>query len=205
MATYNSNKAREIQAILAAEMPGVFLRFLTLAHFPAIGDVEETGNTFEENAVKKARFFAAKTGLICLADDSGLEVDALRGLPGVRSARFASRDSKNATDAENRKRVLSLLESVPHENRTARFKCAVALAAPEGTTEVKEGVVEGYILKEERGHGGFGYDPIFFYPPLGKTFAELDPREKNAVSHRASALRAMVPVIMKIIEKFPDP
>lgn len=199
LATRNENKAREIGALLSCEMPGVPLQLLSLRDFPHIGELEETGDTFEENAVKKAKFTARQTGLISLADDSGLEIDAIGGLPGVKSARFASQNGKNTGDAENRKKVLRLLEGIGHNKRTARFRCVIALATPEGIVKVKEGIVRGYITEEERGLNGFGYDPIFLYPPSGKTFAEMSPNEKNTISHRARALRAMIPEILGII------
>ncbi|HHY38597.1 MAG TPA: XTP/dITP diphosphatase [Clostridia bacterium] len=201
LATRNEDKAREIEAVLSSEMPGVPLQLLSLRDFPHIGEVEETGDSFEENAVKKAKFTAKETGLICLADDSGLEVDAIGGLPGVKSARFASQNGRNSDDAENRKKVLRFLEGVDHSKRTARFRCVIALATPEGIVKVKEGIVEGYITEGERGLNGFGYDPIFLYPPSGKTFAEMSPDEKNTVSHRGRALRAMIPEILEVVRQ----
>lgn len=149
---------------------------------------EETGLTFFDNALLKARHVAVSTGMPALADDSGLMVDALSGEPGVRSARFAG---EGATDEDNRSLLLERLRGVPDVARGARFVTALALVWPDGRTVIAEGVCEGTVAREPRGTGGFGYDSLFFYPPLGRTFAELSPGEKNAVSHRARALAAL--------------
>lgn len=149
---------------------------------------EETGLTFLDNALLKARHVAVSTGRPALADDSGLMVDALSGEPGVRSARFAG---EGATDEDNRSLLLERLRGVPDVARGAQFVTALALVWPAGRTVTAEGVCEGTIAREPRGTGGFGYDSLFFYPPLGRTFAELSPGEKNAVSHRARALAAL--------------
>jgi XTP/dITP diphosphohydrolase len=158
--------------------------------------VEEDGETFAANAAKKAREVAAAAGLPALADDSGLEVDALDGAPGVRSARYAG---AGHDDAANNRRLLAELAGVPTARRTARFRCAVALADPRGplgdTVEIREGACAGVILESPRGHNGFGYDPLFLYPELGRTFAELSLEEKGRLSHRARALAAMLPVL----------
>jgi XTP/dITP diphosphohydrolase len=204
LATRNVNKAGEIRSLLAGWMPEVYIAALSLNDFPDIPEVEETGDTFQENAVQKAAAYTKATGLLCLADDSGLEVDALGGLPGVRSARFAAQNGGNALDPDNRRKVLNLLKEIKESRRTARFKCAVALATPNGRITTAEGVVDGYILEEERGDGGFGYDPIFLYPPLGKTFAEISSEEKNRVSHRSRAIKAIIPAIIRECENQTD-
>ncbi len=148
-------------------------------------DIEETGATYAENALLKARFGFSRTGLVCAGEDSGLEVDALDGLPGVHSARFGG---QGLSSQERNELLLRRLEGVPLENRTARFVCVVALVWP-GGEEVFEGTCEGWIAEKARGNKGFGYDPVFVFPPYEKTFAELGPAMKNRVSHRAIAFR----------------
>ncbi|HXK59447.1 MAG TPA: RdgB/HAM1 family non-canonical purine NTP pyrophosphatase [Acidobacteriota bacterium] len=181
LATRNQGKAREIQAVLH----DLDLRFLTFADFPWLSDVEETGATFAENALLKAKYCWEKTRVATLADDSGLAVDALGGQPGVLSARFAP------TDRERISRLLDLMSSIKApEDRKARFVCALCLVHASGIVQV-EASVEGLITTEPAGQSGFGYDPIFFYPPLGRTFAELSNTEKNAVSHRFLALKKL--------------
>jgi len=164
------------------------MEFKSLQDFPAGPDLPEEGTTFEENAVKKAQAVARYTGLWALADDSGLEVDALPGELGVRSSRWEGVDTpyevKNA-------RLLARLRGVPPEGRRARYRCVVALASPGGRVLTAEGVCEGRIAMEPRGHYGFGYDPIFYLPEYGRTMAELRPEEKNRLSHRARALAAL--------------
>jgi XTP/dITP diphosphohydrolase len=189
LATRNRHKARELGELLA----GIPVRVLCLADFPSLPEVVEDGETFRENAVKKAEETAAGTGLPALADDSGLEVDALDGLPGVRSARFAG---EGAGDGENIRRLLTLMAPVPPRERTARFRCVVALAAPGRATVIAEGTTEGTITRQPVGEGGFGYDPVFFSPLLGKTFAEAAPAEKHRVSHRGRALEAARELIL---------
>lgn len=183
VATRNSGKLREIRAILE----GLAVEVASLADYPEIEPVEEDGATFEANAVKKALHVAASTGHLTLADDSGIEVDALDGAPGVNSARFAGPE---ATDADNNAKLLHLLEDVPDAERTARFRCVVAIATPEGKVEVAEGVCEGFVERQGRGDKGFGYDPLFFVPEYVFTFGELPEGIKNAVSHRGRALQA---------------
>jgi XTP/dITP diphosphohydrolase len=191
LASRNRGKAAELSALLA----GLPIRIRTLDEFPSAGEVEEDGATFAENAVKKALAALSATGLPALADDSGLEVDALGGRPGVFSARFAG---IGADDRSNREELLRSLEGVP-EPRTARFRCVIALAHPGGRVETVEGSCEGVITREPRGEGGFGYDPLFFFPSLGRTFAELGPGEKHAVSHRGKAMRAMAGVLQGLL------
>jgi XTP/dITP diphosphohydrolase len=181
IATRNPGKFRELEAILGG------LR-LELATDPCLPEVAETGATFGENAALKARAAADHGGCWALADDSGLEVDALNGEPGVGSARYGA-PAVNS-DAGRNALLLERLRGVPEERRTARFRAAVAIAAPDGRVWAREGACEGVIGFEPRGQGGFGYDPLFYLPHLGKTMAELDPAAKNRISHRARALAA---------------
>jgi XTP/dITP diphosphohydrolase len=185
IATHNPGKVGEIRRLLAAAAIAV----RGLDDFPHVAEVPETGRTFAENARLKALEYARLTGLPALADDSGLEVDALGGEPGVHSARFAglARD-----DAANNRKLVEALAAVPPSRRTARFRCHMALAHNGCILAETEGAVEGLILDTPRGTGGFGYDPHFLLPLLGRTAAELTPDEKNALSHRGQALRAML-------------
>ncbi len=184
LATNNRGKLREIQALFS----GVYPRILTLEEAGITLDVEEDGETFEENALKKAREAVRLSGLDALADDSGLCVDALGGAPGVYSARYAG---ENADDAANNAKLLQALDSVPDPKRTAAFVCCAALCRADGGEVMARGRVEGRILRAARGANGFGYDPLFWYEPFGCTFAEAAPGKKNAVSHRAKALKAL--------------
>ena len=145
---------------------------------------EETGGTFEENALLKARYYVERSGLLTLADDSGLEVDVLNGGPGIYSARYGG---PGASDADRVEKLLKALEGVPWEQRTAKFRCVVALVSPDGTEDTFHGAREGYVTLEARGNNGFGYDPVFFLPTLGQTMAELSSKAKNQLSHRAEA------------------
>lgn len=178
VATKNEGKAREVAAILA-DLP---FEVVSLADYPDAPDVEETGSTFVENARIKATAYAEFTGELTLADDSGLEVDALDGAPGVFSSRFAP------TTPERNAKLLDLMRDVPDDERTARFRCAIAVAAPGGDVSVTDGTVDGIIARSEKGAHGFGYDPVFYLPDLGRHMAELTPSEKNAISHRGRAL-----------------
>ena len=184
-ASRNLGKLRELERLFA-DLDGVEL--VGLEAFPDAPEVVEDADTFEGNAVKKARELAARTGLPTLADDSGLEVDALGGAPGVRSARFAG---EHGDDEANNARVVRELEEVPRDARTARFRCALAFVDPAGTTHVEHGVVHGRILRRPRGEGGFGYDPLFV--PVGdeRTTAQMPAADKDAISHRAVAARKM--------------
>ncbi len=185
IASKNTGKIREFSALLA-EWP---VSFVSLAEWPEVAEPEETGATFSENACLKAAYYARATGLISLADDSGLAVDALAGAPGVRSARYAGH---HGDDAANNRLVLAQLDAVPEAERTGRFLCALAVALPSGEIVASaEGACEGVVLRELRGAGGFGYDPLFWVPALGKTLAEATADEKNAVSHRGNALRSL--------------
>ena len=194
LATHNAGKVAELTEIL--KRAGVSVSVLSLRDFPGVPPVEETGESFEENAIIKARHVCLHTGLISIADDSGLEVDALGGLPGVRSARFAG---PHATDEENNLKLLSLLQGVPLEKRKARFVAAVALCTPSGHIDVVRGTCEGLIITELRGSGGFGYDPLFLVPETGLTFAEMDVATKNRISHRGKALRAIRPRLLRVL------
>ena len=192
LATKNPKKVEEIRALLA-DVP---VRILSLLDFPDIPDTPETGTTFAENAEIKARAASKTTGKIALADDSGLEVDALCGEPGVYSNRFAE---PGASDRDKYMRILELLEGVPDEKRTARFKAAIAVAAPDGEVKIIEGTCEGRIAREPRGINGFGYDPIFYLPELGKMMAELTSEEKNTISHRGRAFRSAKNLLVQVL------
>lgn len=158
-------------------------------------EVEETGETFEENAVLKARTLANVSGLPTLADDSGLEVMALGGEPGIRSSRYAGPD---ADDVDRYQKLLRNLADVPWERRQARFRCVIAIATPQGIVKIVEGSITGRIAFEPRGEHGFGYDPVFYLPDLGKTMAELPGDIKNQISHRADAARKAIPILQQI-------
>jgi len=162
---------------------------LGLGDFPEIGEIEETGTTFAENSLLKARTVAQATGLVALADDSGLEADALDGAPGVYSARYSG---EGATDEKNNLKLLDVLKDVPDAARGCRFVSVVAAVAPNGAELLAEGRWEGRVLHAPRGSGGFGYDPLFLDLELGRSAAELTPAEKNARSHRGRALRALL-------------
>ncbi len=192
LATSNPHKLKEFRAIFS-DLP---LRLLSLNDLQLDIDIEETGATFAENAELKARTYAQASGILTIADDSGLEIDALGGFPGVQSARYLGRE----TSYEERfRQILEQLKGLPMEQRTARFRCAIALAEPSGYSRVVEGVIEGVIANSPRGEQGFGYDPIFFLPELGKTFAELAPEHKNRISHRARAAQSA----RKLLEDWP--
>lgn len=180
LATRNEHKGQELKALLDGE--GLIIR--TLAEFPDAPDVVEDGVTCEANAIKKAREIARHTGLPAIADDTGLEVTALGGRPGVYAARYAG---EGATYKDNCAKLLRELDGVPREQRRARFVTVAAIALPTGQSAVVEGSLEGSITEREMGSHGFGYDPIFFVPESGKTLAEMSPAEKNRISHRARA------------------
>jgi XTP/dITP diphosphohydrolase len=188
VATRNPGKVREIAALLA-DLP------LDLSDAAEMDDVAETGTTFEENAALKARAAARHFGQWALADDSGLEVDALDGAPGIYSARYGGRP----TDAARNELLLEHLAGVPDAARAARFRAAAALAAPDGRVWVREGACEGRIARAPRGEGGFGYDPLFYLPEYGCTMAELPPATKNRISHRARALAALRPLLERLV------
>jgi XTP/dITP diphosphohydrolase len=195
-ATGNRHKLREIRAMLE----GTRFRVISLADLTDPPEVIEDGDTFRANADKKARTLAAHTGTVCVADDSGIEVDALGGAPGVHSARFAGMSGEAADPANNRLLLKRLLD-VPDAERTARFRCALAVVHPDGRALYSDGAVEGRIGRQELGEGGFGYDPLFLLEgdPQGRTTAQLSADEKNAISHRGLALRALLPMLEEIL------
>lgn len=188
LASKNAGKLREFQSLLE----GLPFIVTSLADYPHIPEIEETGATFAENAAIKAEAVAKYTGELSLADDSGLEVDALDGRPGIYSARFAG---EPGSDEANNCKLLDLLSAVPVEKRTARFHCVIAIAEPGAPTQLAEGRCEGLIMFAPSGTGGFGYDPLFYVPSLGKTFAEMTAEQKNKISHRAHALAAAVDIL----------
>lgn len=190
-ATTNQGKLAELRALVGAEFS-----VLSAADFPSVGEVEEDQPTFDGNALKKARAFAAASGLWALADDSGLCVDALQGRPGVHSARYGS------SDAARVHRLLDELKGVEPQRRSARFICALALVSPGGEISMTTGTCEGRIGEVPKGTNGFGYDPIFVLPS-GKTMAELTREEKSAISHRGAAFRSMLPNLRRIAQKRP--
>jgi len=193
LATNNKGKIKEIQALLS----DLEIMLLTPKSLNLVLNVIEDGDTYRENAAKKAESFANISGLPTLADDSGLEVDALNGLPGLFSARFAP--VENATDAIRREYLLERLQSHPRP-WTARFRCTAVLRLPKGTIHITEGICEGEIIPDERGNNGFGYDPIFYLPHSKKTMAELTLDEKNKISHRAKAVKAIKPILQELIK-----
>lgn len=188
-ATGNQDKMKEIREILS----DLDAEILSLKDAGIQTDIVEDGGTFEENAVIKAKTICELTGEVVLADDSGLEIDYLNKEPGIYSARYMGEDTSYRIKNAN---LISRLEGVPDEKRTARFVCAIAMACPDGRIETVRGVMEGIIGYEEKGENGFGYDPIFFLPEYGCTSAELSREEKNRISHRGKALRA----VRKILE-----
>lgn len=183
LATRNKGKIREFSKLLE----GVFVKVISLNDLDCPPDVIEDGKTFRNNALKKARAISRYSGRPALADDSGLEVDALDGQPGVHSARYAG---ENSSDKDNILKLLQQLKGI--DDRKARFVCCLALVTPDGRETVVEGTCEGVILTEPRGEGGFGYDPVFFLPEYGKTMAEITPDLKNKISHRARAARLLI-------------
>lgn len=193
IATKNKGKAKDFEAIFNP----FGYEVLTLHDVADDMDVEETGTTFEENAILKAEALAERLQTFVIADDSGLAIDALNGAPGVYSARYAGEDK---SDEANMEKVLAELADVGEEKRTARFCCAIALAGPNLETKTAFGTCEGVIAREKKGTNGFGYDPIFFVPSLGKTMAELGTSEKAAISHRGNAIKqikAELPNLLK--------
>lgn len=190
VATKNQGKVAEITVALA-DLP---VKVLSLNDFGFCPEAVENGNTFEANAILKATHYSLITGKPCLADDSGLEVDALHGAPGVYSARYAG---EGATEEACNKKLLAELSGVPAEERTARFRCVLAYVNPDGTLLTAEGASEGVILEAPQGTGGFGYDPLFYVPSFKKTYAELTVDEKNVISHRGQALRNMAMKLVK--------
>ena len=191
IATKNKGKAKDFEALFTP------LGYEVVTMFDVAPDmeIEETGTTFEENAVLKAETLSKALGTIVIADDSGLAVDALDGAPGVYSARYAG----DHDDEANIVKVLENLNGLPKEKRTARFMCALAIAGPELETTTVFGSCEGVILEEKRGTNGFGYDPIFFVPALNRAMAELTPEEKGAISHRGNAIRKLAELLPTLL------
>ncbi|MEW6031103.1 MAG: RdgB/HAM1 family non-canonical purine NTP pyrophosphatase [Chloroflexota bacterium] len=192
IATNNRGKVIEIQALLA----DMDCELVTPSQINLNLDVEEDGGTYAENATKKAVAFARASGLVSLADDSGLEVDALNGAPGLHSARYSL--MQRASDTDRRAYLLHNLRGKPRP-WTARFRATVAIATPRGDVELAEGICPGEIVPEERGTGGFGYDPIFLLQEMGLTMAELSMDEKNRLSHRARAVQAARPILIRLL------
>jgi len=189
IATKNRGKLREIQTELA-ELPW---ELICLADLEPLAQAQEIHDSFRENADLKARYYSSLTGLRTLADDSGLEVDALGGAPGVLSARYAGADGD---DARNNAKLLAELADVPDDKRTARFRCCLSLADDDKILARSEGVIEGRITRTEQGKNGFGYDPLFYVPEKGCTTAQMTSKQKNAISHRGQAIRAMKHIIL---------
>ena len=183
LATRNGGKIEEFTSLLR----GVFQKIITLTDLDSAPDIVEDGNTFRENALKKARSISEFTQKLAIADDSGLEVEALDGRPGIFSSRYAGEKARDRDNVDKLLRELSGLS-----NRRGRFVCSLALVFPNGKEIITEGMCEGIITDEPRGDGGFGYDPVFFIPEMNKTFAELSSREKNRISHRAHAVKALI-------------
>ncbi len=198
IATTNRGKMVELSAMLDADVT-----WLSLADFPGVEEVAEDGKTFAENAAKKALGYAKASGCWTIADDSGLMVDALGGEPGIHSARFSGpklpEESRTLIDHRNIEKVLRLLEAVPAEKRTARFVCCLCLASPKGVLAEARGVLEGVIAEKEIGTNGFGYDPVFYVPRIGKTVGQMSPQEKNAISHRSQAIRLLKPRLIELL------
>jgi XTP/dITP diphosphohydrolase len=194
LATNNEGKAREYKSLLS----GVPFELVTPAEVGITTEVAEVGRSFEENARLKAATLAAESQLLTLADDSGLEVDALGGEPGTLSARYAG---ENASDADRVSYLLAKMQGVPQEKRQARFVCVIAIATPDGKVEFCSGECDGFIALKPRGNRGFGYDPVFYLPELGKTMAELPPEEKNQISHRGRAAAKAREVLKKLANR----
>jgi XTP/dITP diphosphohydrolase len=191
IATRNKGKIREIREALN----GLGLRIYALSDFSDVPEIEEDGKSFTENALKKARFYSKYFGMLTIADDSGLEVDSLKGLPGICSARYAG---EGASSRVNNKKLLREMQGVPTSKRGARFKCIVAMRSLDGKEAMAEGSCKGSIGFREKGKRGFGYDPLFILPKYGKTMAELSLEEKNKISHRGKALRKIRKLIKSL-------
>ena len=198
LASRNRKKIGELKTLLAESFPDI--EILSLDDVGIVGEIEENGTTFEENALTKARV-AAKTGYIGVGDDSGITVDALGGEPGIYSARYAARCNYagDHDDEGNNQALLYNLREITDEDRTGGYVCAIACVFPDGREFTVRGEVRGRILREYHGEGGFGYDPLFYYEPFGKTFAEVTAEEKHAVSHRGAAIRALAAKLKEMI------
>ena len=203
LATHNAHKVAELRRILHADHHiHTGLEIVALDWFPTMPETAETGATFSENALLKARAAADFCGIAAIADDSGIAVDALNGMPGVLSVYWAGRARD---DAANTRLLLEQLEDVPDERRGAAFVCAAAAATPDGRELVVEGRLEGALLRAPRGTGGFGYDPIFVPTGETRTTAEMAPEEKDAISHRGRAFRALAPRLAELLDLSPGP
>jgi XTP/dITP diphosphohydrolase len=200
VATTNKGKLAELSAMLDADV-----QWLSLADFPNTPEVIEDGETFAENAAKKAFGYAQTTGCITIADDSGLEIDALNGEPGINSARFSGEKTPDEDgamiDHRNIDKVLQLMQGMPTSKRTARFVCNLCIASGEGILAEAAGTLEGSITELKMGHNGFGYDPIFHVTEAGKTAAQMSPHDKNTLSHRAKATFNLKPLLTNILNK----
>lgn len=194
LATKNKGKIKELQALVQ----DMSIELLSLEDIPDMPDVSEDGYSFQENALKKACTIAKHTGITAIADDSGLEVDALNGAPGIHSARYAG---EKATDQENIQKLLNALNGLSLNKRTARFRCSIAVCTPQGRYITAEGTCEGVIALEARGSHGFGYDPIFLLPDKNCTMAELEPSIKNLISHRAMALAKLKDILPAFLKE----
>ena len=196
VASSNPGKVAELRAMLGDDV-----EWVSLSDFEGVEEITEDGQSFAENARKKAVGYAKATGLWTIADDSGLVIEALGGRPGVNSARFSGEKGENRQllDHNNMVKVLKLLEGISAERRTAGFVCCLCLANPEKILIETEGTLEGFIAEEEVGENGFGYDPIFFVPNLNKTVAQLSREEKNAISHRGEAIRKLKPLLEQLL------
>ena len=195
VASNNSHKITELKTFLKKYVPDVTV--LSLSDIGFTGEIIEDGETFEENAFIKAKTVSS-LGYIAVADDSGLMVDALGGLPGVRSARFAG---EPCDDEKNNRKLLSMLDGLPFEKRGAKFVSVISCVFPDGRSLTARGECPGRMLTEYRGNGGFGYDPLFLYEPLGKTFAEMTAEEKNEVSHRARSMAEFAKIFSKEVNE----
>jgi len=194
IATRNKGKVREYEELLAS----LAVRITYLSAEGIDFEVSETGSTFADNAMQKAQRYARASGLLTLADDSGLEVDALGGEPGVFSARYAG---PGASDEQRYRLLLERMKGVLWEDRSARFRCVIAVAKPDGETYTAEGVCEGVIALAPEGEHGFGYDPVFYLPEHGQTMAQLAPEVKNRISHRARAARGIKPILARVLRR----
>ena len=193
LATRNKGKVREIRKLLK----GLGVRIQSLHDLPEAPEVVEDGSSFGENALKKARFYAALSRMLTISDDSGVEVEALKGQPGVYSARYAGEGS---SDRENNQKLLKEMEGIPSPRRGAWFRCTIAIVSPEGKEAVAEGSCKGKIGFKETGKRGFGYDPLFILPRYGKTMAQFTLEEKNKISHRGKALRKLRSIIRSFLD-----
>lgn len=191
LATNNKGKVKELDQLLKP----LGFELIPISQYQGFQEVEEDGDTFEANAIKKAVAAAEFTGEMSLADDSGLEVDVLNGAPGVYSARFAGEPKD---DQANNVKLLKLMEEIPEDQRTGRFRCVIAISEPNGKIHTADGSCEGYILKELKGNSGFGYDPLFYVPEFNQTFAELDLKAKNNISHRGKALQKAKEILNRL-------